>query len=835
MELAIYALVLSFSADLSRVGAERPVVLHREKRRWISATFKLVEEDMGPFPKKAMKVSNDRSQNHTVLFTMKGQGVDLEPERGLFSIDSESGQIYINHKVDREKTKELMFQVEALEKDTLQYLDEHMLYKILVIDINDNPPEFTEVKPVNVLENTAPGEEILKVEAKDPDDPRLGNGQVSYSIVSQSPAIPSNVFNINSKTGSIFLEKCLDYEAIKSYSLTIKARDSGLEVLSSSTVVEINVFDANNNLPVLTQKSASADINETDNNVVILRISVTDKDTPHTPAWRAKYTIVQGNEDENYKIETDPETNDGMLYLIKSLDYEANPQRNIKITVENEEPFATCPPLSGRGSNKLSEISAVITVKDKNDPPVFTPPVLFVRETEGQKPGKIVGRFNATDTDKFFKHSIRYVRGSDPAEWFTVDADTGVVSTVKTLDRESPYVNNSFYTLLVYAVEDGERPTTGTGTMSLFLIDINDNLPYLVNIHQEMCDDGEVPFVTVAARDDDLDPYSGPFTFMLLDNEQHIKNNWKLRRATDHSAQLVMEKKMPVGNYTVPFKIQDRQGIAQNCFLNLRICHCLDGKTCPDLKPATANLYGAAIGMFFVGLLCLLLGLCLLVFCEFSNKKAQHSLPSNEPMWTLINYNEEGGNAEMKSPIDNSNQLVSIDAGLGARRIIPVKSNMQSSAQVGYRENNGLLYGVGTWGPLNAHQGHDMNASGSQHYLETSLHAGGLSKSSYTSHSYGSKSWESGNHLGSFPFRSSMFRPINKSQEHDSNGWANRHYLEPDPTFKPHVYNSEGDDLCEPSLDAISIVEGSIGSDYLDNLDPKFTALARICQEKYPL
>ncbi|XP_048464531.1 cadherin-like protein 26 [Rhincodon typus] len=740
MGLAIYALLLFFSADLSRVGAQRSVVLHREKRRWISATFKLIEEDVGPFPKTAIKVSNDRSLNHTVLFSITGQGVDAEPERGLFSIDRHSGQIYIHHKVDREKTKELMFQVDALEKHSLQQLDEHMLYKIVVIDINDNTPQFKEIKPVNVLENTALGEEILKVEATDPDDARIGNGKISYSIVSQRPAIPLNVFNINSETGSIILEKCLDYEAIKSYSLVIKARDNGLQVLSSSTVVQINVTDANNNLPVLTQKSVSANINETDNNVVILRVSVTDKDTSYTPAWRAKYKIIQGNEDENYKIETDPETNDGMLFLIKSLDYEASPQRNIKITVENEEPFATCPAPRERTSIELPEISAVITVKDENDPPVFTPPVLFVQEIEGQKPGKILGRFNATDTDKFFKHSIRYVRGSDPAEWFAVDADTGVVSTVKTLDRESPYVNNSFYTLIVYAVENGESPTTGTGTMSLFLIDTNDNLPYLVNTHQEMCDEGEVPFVTVAARDDDLDPYNGPFTFMLLDNEQHIKNNWKLRTPTDYTVQLVMEKKIPIGNYTVPFRIQDRQGITQECFLNLRICHCLDGKTCPVLKPATTNLHGAVIGMFFAGLLCLILGFCLLIFCTFSNKKGQHSLPSNEPMWTLINYNEEGGNAA----------------------------------------------------------------------------------------------------LGTLPFRSYMLRPIDKSQQHDSNAWANRHYLAPDinyidPTFEPRVYSYEGDELHAPSLDAISIVEGSIGSDYLNNLDPRFTALARICQEKYPL
>ncbi len=50
----------------------------------------------------------------------------------------------------------------------------------------------------------------------------------------------------------------------------------------------------------------------------------------------------------------------------------------------------------------------------------------------------------------------RFEVGSDPAGWVTVDPLTGDITTVKPLDRESPYVTDGVYSILLYAVDDGK-------------------------------------------------------------------------------------------------------------------------------------------------------------------------------------------------------------------------------------------------------------------------------------------------------------------------------------------------------------------------------------------
>lgn len=59
-------------------------------------------------------------------------------------------------------------------------------------------------------------------------------------------------------------------------------------------------------------------VKERESGVDILTFSVTDKDSPGSPAWKAKLNIV-GDPDKYFKIHIDPETNQGNLTLIKVL------------------------------------------------------------------------------------------------------------------------------------------------------------------------------------------------------------------------------------------------------------------------------------------------------------------------------------------------------------------------------------------------------------------------------------------------------------------------------------------------------------------------------------
>lgn len=58
-------------------------------------------------------------------------------------------------------------------------------------------------------------------------------------------------------------------------------------------------------------------VEENKMDALILRIPVEDRDLARTPNWNAIFSITKGNENENFRIETDAETNNGLLYISK--------------------------------------------------------------------------------------------------------------------------------------------------------------------------------------------------------------------------------------------------------------------------------------------------------------------------------------------------------------------------------------------------------------------------------------------------------------------------------------------------------------------------------------
>ncbi|XP_074013636.1 cadherin-like protein 26 [Numenius arquata] len=640
--------------DSDPLDSLRP--LQRTKRTWVITTIDVQEEDKGPFPKYAGQLFNNRSFNKSVKYLISGPGVDEPPEVGLFSIeDDANGHVHVHRAIDREKTSTFQIRFDIVYRKTGEPLDHPLFFKIKVKDINDNAPEFPkEEYSVTVRENHSKDEPVFQVTALDKDEGGTANSQVSYSLSMQMPLPDGFIFNIDPTTGSIFLTGCLDYKAASSFKLLIEASDHGTPQLSSTATVNVAVEDANNHLPVFTRDNYLLQISAGQEHPAVLRLPVEDEDSPNTPAWRAKYRVMEGNEKEQFTIETDPVTNEGILSIIKPLDYEDDSEMKLVISVANEEPFFLCKNGLVMTSGLESTNTTVnIVVLRSQRAPRFHPPVLIVQKEDSMKPGKVFRRYPATYPNDV-PNKIKYELARDPDGWLSVDENSGVLTVAKEFDQESPYVNNSLYTIIVHAIGHDIPPQTGTGTILLYLSDMNDHMPTLAAPSLDVCDKEEETPLIIKAKSATARSHSGPFTFELTEDSEDVKRNWTLGRNFGESVELVRLRSLPQGSYLIPVIIRDRQGFSTRQTQHVRLCFCPDGHTCKDSpRPqAAVTLGGAAIAIILLAFLLLLVSIILLCrFCE-SGSKSKAIVPPQEGEQTLINYNEESRPSLFQAKLD---------------------------------------------------------------------------------------------------------------------------------------------------------------------------------------
>uniref|UniRef100_A0A8C6H8J3 Cadherin-like protein 26 n=1 Tax=Mus spicilegus TaxID=10103 RepID=A0A8C6H8J3_MUSSI len=621
--------------------------LHRSKRRWVLTTLELQEEDPGPFPKLVGELFNNMSNNVSLIYLIRGPGVDEFPEIGLFSIeDHQSGKIYVHRPVDREVTPSFMVHFDAVDRSTGKVVDESLIFNIRIRDVNDHAPQFPEKEfNISVKESQAAGQPIFQLLTVDLDQENTPNSQVLYFLVSQTPLLRESGFRIDLISGEVRLSGCLRYETAPLFTLIVRASDCGEPSLSSTATVHVGVEDSNNHMPTFMEDRYEIRISEGQVEQSVLYLPVQDGDSPFTPAWRTQFNIWDGNEEGHFDIVTDPETNQGLLSIIKPLDYESQVAHSLVVVVENQEQLFVCTEGQLQPLRKAMASTVVsVQVLDTNDPPAFHPRSFIVSEEDGAWPTIQLGYFNATDPDRA-DSQIRYKLVHDPENWVTVDEKSGVVTTKKQIDRESPHVNDSFYTIIVHAVDNGLPPLTGTGTLMLFLSDVNDNAPTLQphSRHLEVCESAGSQPLLLEAEDADLDPYSDPFTFDLDNAQGDVEETWMLRtkQGEGRSAELTMLRRVPPGDYLVPLFIADRQGFAQKQTVHVRICSCRSGSECEEpldtwLLWWALSPVGAALMVLSAALLCLLRCSCI-----FGPKRLRGFIPSDSGHQTLIVYNEE--------------------------------------------------------------------------------------------------------------------------------------------------------------------------------------------------
>ena len=322
--------------------------------------------------------------------------------------------------------------------------------RITVNDVNDNAPEF-EVSSVEipVKENTAVGSILYVAQAVDRDGGE--NGRITYLLQAGN-----GYFTIDGRSGAVKLAKQLDYEGQKRHEVTVVAQDNGVVSQKMSLSLVIMVKDVNDNAPVFRQASYSVTIIETIlPNTKFIQVNATDKDTGNNA--RITYMLQNGPHVDKFGIFPN-----GYLYNRVNLDRESEEQYVLRVIAMD----SGIPPLS-------STTEVRVQVLDANDnSPIFQEEAYVFHVEENQPAGTRVGMVAAIDRDQTDSLRLQY-KLSGPSEYFSIAADTGVLSTKRFLDQEQQDV----YHLSVQVSDGGSPPLTSSVNVKVQVLDQNDNTP----------------------------------------------------------------------------------------------------------------------------------------------------------------------------------------------------------------------------------------------------------------------------------------------------------------------------------------------------------------------
>ncbi|XP_010212718.1 PREDICTED: protocadherin Fat 4-like, partial [Tinamus guttatus] len=390
----------------------------------------------------------------------------------------QDGTILVNGFVDRE-AKEKYELLVVVSDNGVPQRQNFTYVSIQVLDVNDNPPQFTKAQySATVRVATAKeGFSVLSVSATDLD---VGNNSViSYSFMNHS-----DDFYINNHTGEITLSNNLAHiTADTIITLTVIAADHGVPQLTSNASVTIYLL-----------------VNDTDFGLIFdsssYEFSIPEEEPVSTAvgAVRALTGSLAINVAYSLKTHSDKFSvnEQGDIVTLARLDREEEDLYSIIV----EAVDSVVPP---------NTAVALVTVRltDINDnPPVFSS-LIQTKLSAPENAGVLnLGIFSATDLDIGVNALISYSLQDDFAGIFHINSSTGDLMTKQSFDRE---VMDS-YELKIIATDSGKPSQSASLILNITVEDVNDNPPvFPQKSYAVVVKENEPPHVILSATATDED------------------------------------------------------------------------------------------------------------------------------------------------------------------------------------------------------------------------------------------------------------------------------------------------------------------------------------------
>ncbi|XP_076148297.1 protocadherin gamma-A11-like isoform X16 [Alosa pseudoharengus] len=453
---------------------ESPLELHR-----INILIQDVNDNAPVFPKDIFKLEISENAVKGALFRVDEahdadighnavQSYSLEKnDYFVLAVRTKSdgvkySELVLDKELDREQQQEVKLTLTAIDGGSPPKSGTVAIH-VTVLDANDNAPVFSqELYTAALPENTPVGTTVVTVSAVDADTG--ANGEVTYEFIRISEKA-RKAFSLNKKTGEIMVIGPIDYEEESKYEIRIQAKDG--YGLTSDCKVTIEITDMNDNAPVIFLKSLNNPVPENappGTEVGIINVQDSDADNNRLVRCAIQHNVP-------FKLVPSVK-NYFSLVTTGELDRELINDYNITITATDEG----SPPLS---SSKTIHLS----VADVNDnPPLFQQKSYIAHITENNKQGASVCSVAASDPDWRQNGTVLYsllpteVNGLPVSSLLSINGDTGVIQAVRSFDYE---LFKSFQ-VNVLARDNGSPPLSSNVTVSISIMDLNDNPPQIL-------------------------------------------------------------------------------------------------------------------------------------------------------------------------------------------------------------------------------------------------------------------------------------------------------------------------------------------------------------------
>ncbi|XP_077957430.1 protocadherin alpha-C2-like [Gasterosteus aculeatus] len=390
--------------------------------------------------------------------------VDVLGNKKYLDINKETGELFIFERIDREllcslKTATSCFlKIDATIENPIRMFN----IEVEITDINDNAPHFRRgTMHLDISESSPVGERFSLNNAADPD---VGTNSVKDYHLSSSEhfSIEIQTGRDGTKFADLILKKSLDREKQAIHNLILTAVDGGVPTRTGTASIIVRVLDVNDNAPSFDKDKYILDVMENSPiGTLVVKLNASDLDEGSNSAIVYSYSLYTSERTQQV-FNLNPEN--GEIRVKEMINYEDFKHYEIEVIA------------SDKGPNSLSgqcKLSIQVTDMNDNHPEIsiksFQSPV-----KENIELDTVIAVVSVSDKDSG-DNGVVDLHIPDNMPFTLRESSDNYYELVvsEPLDREKA----PEYDITFTVTDRGSPPLSDNETMTLELLDVNDNVP----------------------------------------------------------------------------------------------------------------------------------------------------------------------------------------------------------------------------------------------------------------------------------------------------------------------------------------------------------------------